>query len=141
MKPLLSIMVLEDCDEDFDTLQDAARLAKLPHSIVRAGSGKECLCLLLDKTLNREAFPKLILMDLNMSGEDGRKTLIDIRNHDALKTLPIIVLSTSSNTIDLNYCYANGANAYHVKPLDYNRHLQLLQQIFTYWLHSVTLHF
>lgn len=133
-------MVLEDCDEDFDTLQDAARLAKLPHSIVRAASGKECLRLLRDETLHRESLPKLVLMDLNMPGDDGRKTLINIRNDDSLKTLPVIVLSTSSNTIDLKYCYDNGANACHVKPVDYTKHLQTLQQIFSYWLYSVTLH-
>lgn len=140
MKPVLSIIVLEDCDEDFGTILDAARLAKLPHTILRAVSGEACLRLLQDGTLNREALPKLLMMDLNMSGDDGRKTLIDIRNDDALKTLPVIVLSTSSNPIDLKYCYANGANAYHVKPVDYNLHLQVLQQIFTYWLNSVNLY-
>jgi CheY-like chemotaxis protein len=54
--------------------------------------------------------------------------------------LPVIVLSTSSNPIDLKYCYASGANAYHVKPVAYNLHLQVLQQIFTYWLNSVNLY-
>lgn len=133
-------MVVEDCDEDFDTLQDAARLANLPHLIVRAVSGEECLRLLRDEILNSESLPMLVLMDLNISGDDGRKTLIEIRHDEALNTLPVIVLSTSSNPIDLKYCYANGANAYHVKPVNYTKHLQVLQQIFTYWLHSVTLH-
>lgn len=133
-------MVLEDCDEDFDTLQDAARLAKLPHSIVRAVSGEACLRLLCDKKLNVAGLPSLVLIDLNTSGDDGRETLINIRQDGALKILPIIVLSASSNSVDVNYCYANGANAYHVKPMDYTKHLQVLQQIFTYWLDSVTLY-
>jgi len=133
-------MVLEDCDEDFDTLQDAARLAKLPHSIVRTVSAEACLRLLRDKKLKCEGLPTLLLMDLNTSVDDGREMLINIRQDGALKTLPIIVLSTSSNPVDLKYCYANGANAYHVKPVNYTEHLQVLQQIFTYWLDSVTLY-
>ena len=139
LKPVLSIMVLEDCDEDFYTLQDAARLAELPHSIVRVITGDECLRLLRNESVDYKALPKLVLLDLHTPGDDGRKALNEIRNDDRLKTLPIIVLSTSNNPIDLKFCYNNGANAYHVKPVDHVLHLQALQQIFAYWLGSVSL--
>lgn len=139
LKPLLSIMVLEDCDEDFYTLQDAARLAGLPHSIVRVSTGDECLRLLRDESVDCKALPKLVLLDLHTPGDDGRKALNEIRSDDKLKTLSVIVLSTSNNPIDLKFCYNNGANAYHVKPVDHGLHLQALQQIFAYWLGSVSL--
>ena len=139
LKPVLSIMVLEDCDEDFYTLQDAARLAELPHSIVRVITGDECLRLLRDESVDYKALPKLVLLDLHTPGDDGRKVLSEIRSNDKLKTLRVIVLSTSNNPIDLKFCYSNGANAYHVKPVDHKLHLQALQQIFAYWLGSVSL--
>ena len=139
LKPFLSIMVLEDCDEDFYTLQDAARLAGLPHSIVRVISGDECLCLLRDGTADYKALPKIVLLDLHTPGDDGRKVLNEIRSDDRLKTLPVIVLSTSNNPVDVKFCYSNGANAYHVKPVNHGFHLQALQQIFAYWVGNASL--
>lgn len=134
-----SILVLEDSDEDFATVQDAARLAGLPYPIVRASAGSECLRLLRSELQTRASKPLLVLLDLNTPGDDGREALRAIRQDDTLKTLPLVVLSASANPRDLQFCYAAGANAYHVKPVAHALHLQLLQQIFAYWLGSVTL--
>lgn len=134
-----SILVLEDSDEDFATVQDAARLAGLPNPIVRACAAGECLRLLRGELQGRAAAPLLVLLDLNTPGDDGREALRAIRQDETLKTLPLVVLSASANPRDLQFCYAAGANAYHVKPVEHALHLQLLQQIFAYWLSSVTL--
>lgn len=133
------ILVLEDSDEDFATVQDAARLAGLPHRIARASSGGECLAMLRGDLQGRLAAPRLVLLDLNTPGDDGREALRQIRQDDALRTLPLVVLSASANPRDLEFCYAGGANAYHVKPVEHALHLQLLQQIFAYWLGCVVL--
>ncbi len=137
--PTRHILVVEDCDEDFDTVLDAARLAGLPHSIVRARTGDEGLRLLRAASRGREALPLMVLLDLNTPNDDGREALRSIRNDDALHILPLVVLSASANPRDLLFCYAGGANAYHVKPVDHARHLQVLQLIFSYWLGSVAL--
>ena len=134
-----SILVLEDSDEDFATVQDAARLSGLPHPIVRTTCGGECLRLLRADLQVRKAAPLLALLDLNTPGDDGREALRAIRQEGALRSLPLVVLSASANPHDLQYCYAAGANAYHVKPVQHGLHLQLLQQIFAYWLGSVVL--
>jgi CheY-like chemotaxis protein len=134
-----SILVLEDSDEDFATVQDAARLAGLPNPIVRACTAGECLRLLRGELQARAASPLLVLLDLNTPGDDGREALRTIRQDEALKTLPLVVLSASANPRDLQFCYAAGANAYHVKPVEHALHLQLLHQIFAYWLGSVKL--
>ena len=133
------ILVVEDSDEDFDTISDAAERAGVPHALVRVHTGNEGLHLLQSASSNRHALPLLILLDLNTPGDDGRAVLRDIRSEDALTALPIIVLSASDNPRDLHFCYANGANAYHVKPVHHARHLQMLQQVFTYWLGAVVL--
>ena len=134
-----SILVLEDSDEDFATVQDAAGLARLPHTITRATSGDACLRLLRGDMQRREAATLLVLLDLNMPGDDGRETLRAIRRDETLRTLPLVVLSASANLRDLHHCYAGGVNAYHVKPMNHAKHLQLLQHIFAYWLGSVVL--
>jgi CheY-like chemotaxis protein len=134
-----SILVVEDSDEDFATVQDAAQRAGLTQAVVRATSGDACLRLLRGDMRGRTAAPLLVLLDLNTPGDDGREALREIRKDAALKTMPLVVLSGSANPRDLQSCYASGANAYHVKPVDHALHLQVLQQIFTYWLCSVAL--
>jgi CheY-like chemotaxis protein len=134
-----NIVVVEDSDEDFDTVQGAARLGAVLHPIVRARSGAECLRLLQGSPGSREARATLVLLDLNTHGDDGRDVLRALRDDEALRALPVVVLSASTDARDLQFCYANGANAYHVKPVDHALHLKVLQDIFVYWLRSVTL--
>lgn len=148
------VMVVEDSEEDFATVQDAARRSGMLHPIVRTRSGGECLRMLRGHHGNqgnpgspgsqnsqnsRDALPLLVLLDLTTPGDDGREVLRGVRSDDALITLPVVVLSASANARDLQFCYANGANAYHVKPVEYALHLKVLQDIFGYWLGSVVL--
>ncbi len=130
------VLVEEDSEEDYQTVLDAGRRAGLTHPVVRAPSGSDCLRLLRGAPRCRAL---LVLLDLNTHGDDGRETLRAIRADDGLKALPLVVLSASANPLDLQFCYAQGANAYHVKPADHALHLQVLQSIFAYWLGSVVL--
>lgn len=134
----LSVPVLEDSDEDFDTLVQAAKQAKLSNDLHRATNGADCLALLRGETGARLQ-PGIVLLDLNTPGMDGREALTAIRTDPSLRSVPVVVLSTSSNPRDVDYCYAQGANAYHVKPVRYDQHLDLLNEIFTYWLQGVAL--
>lgn len=131
-----SIIVVEDSDEDYDTLQEAAKQASLSILFHRAVTGDECLDLLRSPALPR---PAIVLMDLNTSGTDGRETLAIIKRDTALRDVPVIVLTTSNNPRELQFCYAAGANAYHVKPVRYSEHLALLVVVFSYWLKNVIL--
>lgn len=133
------LLVVEDSDEDFDTVLEAARAAGLPHEIRRATTGDECLRLLGENERERRAHPRLILLDLNTPEGDGRNVLRTIRENERLRTLPLVVLSTSSNQRDVDFCYATGANAYHMKPVSYPAHLKTLREIFGYWLTSAVL--
>ena len=133
------ILVVEDSDGDFETVQDAARRAKVVYPLVRAVSGEQCLGLLRNTASNPGSVPMLLLLDLNTPGDDGRDVLREVRTDDGLRNLPVIILSASANPRDLSFCYANGANAYHVKHVDHGMHRQMLEQIFTYWTGSVVL--
>lgn len=62
--------------------------------------------------------PSIILLDLNLPGEDGRSLLKRLKKNPKFSTIPIVVLSSSSNPKDVEQCYSLGANAYLLKPLD-----------------------
>jgi len=139
MNRLHPILVVEDSDEDFATVLDAVKRASVTNEIRRAASGEECLQVLRASTDNKNTVPALILLDLNTPRDDGRDALREIKQDERLRALPLVVLSTSANPRDLAFCYASGANAYHVKPVNHLLHLQVLEQIFVYWLTSVVL--
>ena len=130
------VLVLEDSDEDYDTVQEAAKKAGITHPLHRAVTGDQCLALLR----GANAFhPAIILLDLNTPGTDGRQVLVDIKRDQNLRHLPVVVHTTSANPRDIQHCYDMGANAYHVKPLRYTEHLAQLSELFKYWLASVLL--
>ena len=133
-----SILVLEDSDEDFDTVEEAARRAGIASRIHRATTGDACLALLQGDG-KAQLRPALLLLDLNTPGMDGRDTLVAIRASPELRDLPVVVLSTSDDPRDLAHCRYHGANAYHLKPVRYTEHLELLREVFSYWLMTVEL--
>ena len=130
------IVIVEDSDEDFDTVQEAVKLAGFPAEVVRAVTGGDGITVLRAQAPNR---PTLVLMDLNTPGADGREALAAIKIDPALKSVPVVVLSTSANPKDIVFCYAAGANAYHVKPVRHPDHLTVLIDLLTYWLSRAVL--
>jgi len=130
------IVIVEDSDEDFDTVQEAVKLAGFPAEVFRAATGGDGLSVLRAQAPNR---PALVLMDLNTPGTDGREALAAIKVDPALKSVPVVVLSTSANPKDIVFCYAAGANAYHVKPVRHLDHLTVLIDLLTYWLSRAVL--
>ena len=128
-----SVLVVEDSDEDFATVDEAAKRASFPNPLHRANTGEECLALLRGEA-GDGFLPAMVLLDLNTPGIDGREALEAIRSDVSFGALPVVVLSTSSNPRDIAECYALGANAYHVKPVQYPEHLKLVTELLTYWL-------
>ena len=135
------LLVVEDSEEDFDTILDAAKLASLTNEIQRVTSGEECLMYLQERDRSALALPILLLLDLNTPKGDGRDALRGIVCNDRLRAIPLVVLSASSNVRDVRFCYKHGANAYHLKPVNHPAHLLVLQSIFSYWLTCAVLPF
>jgi CheY-like chemotaxis protein len=133
------VVVVEDSDEDFETVCTAARLAGVQHDIQRALTGDECVLLLRQLAVDPRAQAALVLLDLNTPQGDGRYALTQLHADAQLNAIPLVVLSTSANPRDVDFCYAQGANAYHVKPVNHGEHLLVLQTLFTYWLETVVL--
>ena len=145
------ILVVEDSDDDFDTLCHAVGAAGLKRLVRRAASGGDCLDLLLGKRgaggksgageTALPLLPILILMDLNSHGVDGREALVTIKADTRFSKIPLVVLTTSANPKDVVFCYQAGANAYHIKPVRHDHYLLLVRSLLHYWLESATLPF
>ena len=135
------LVVVEDSDEDFDTLRDVATASGVSRVIHRVASGGECLAMLRGEgTVRLQLLPALIVMDLNSHGIDGREALVLIKTDACLKHIPVLILTTSANPKDVAFCYQAGANSYHVKPVRHDQYLVLLRSLMHYWLDSATLH-
>jgi len=135
-KPHMIFVVIEDSDEDFETVMEAVKLAEVKAEVRRAVTGEGGLSLLRKLT---QQHPIIVLMDLNTPGTDGREALVLLKSDPALKSIPVVVFSTSANPKDVGFCYAAGANAYHVKPVRYPDHRQLVIDLVRYWVDRVAI--
>lgn len=133
------VLVVEDSDEDFETVMTAARMAGIGHEVRRAVSGDACLLLLRGTPERPPVQAALVLLDLNTPHGDGRYALEQMYAEERLRAIPVVVVSTSANPRDVDFCYAFAANAYHVKPVNHAEHLEVLRSVFAYWLGSVVL--
>jgi CheY-like chemotaxis protein len=130
-------ILVEDSDEDADTVAEAFRLSGIPARLHRVTNGDECLALLRRSGPTQPA--ALVLMDLSTPGMDGRDALRQIKEDARHKAIPVVVTTASANPRDLEFCYGVGANAYHVKPVSHPQHLDAMIQLLRYWLGAVTL--
>lgn len=132
----VALVVAEDSDEDFDTVREVLGRFDAAAELIRAVSGDECIDLVRNIADGRRP---LVLMDLNMPGVDGREALAMIKGDALLRSVPVVILSTSSDPRDLAECYGAGASAYHVKPVSYPEHVRLVHALLDYWLARVLL--
>ena len=133
---LPTCLLVEDSDEDADTVAEAFRRCGVAGRLQRVSNGDECLVLLRRAATHP---PALVLMDLSTPGTDGREALRQIKEDGKLKSIPVVVTSASANPRDLEFCYSIGANAYHVKPVSHPHHLDAMTRLLQYWLGAVTL--
>lgn len=124
------ILIVEDSVDDFEAAKRAFGKANLNNPIKHATSGEEALAYLRSQGQVR---PGIILLDLNMPGLDGRKTLEIIKRTPELKKIPVVVLTTSDDERDIRGCYEMGANTYVQKPVDFDGLITALKRLKEYW--------
>jgi len=83
--------------------------------------------------------PSLIILDLNMPKKDGREVLKDIKSHKLYKSIPVLIFTTTKNAMEVQRCYELGANSYIVKPVSFDKLLQIIREIKTFWFNTVVL--
>lgn len=136
------ILVVEDSPEDFEATRRSLQRGGLLHPLVHLGNGDEALDYLFRRghfARDRSPRPRLILLDLNLPGTDGREVLASIKADDDLRQIPVIVFSTSRDHRDVEACYRAGANSYVQKPVDLPEFRRALDSVKSYWFETVLL--
>jgi len=132
-----SILMVEDNEDDFEATSRAFRKANLHNPIVWCRSGRDAIDFLKHegayKQEREHSRPGIILLDLNMPGMDGRKTLELIKQDSRLKPIPVIVLTTSSDERDIEASYLAGANTYVQKPVSFDGLIEAIKRLQCYW--------
>jgi CheY-like chemotaxis protein len=141
-----TLLVVEDSDEDFEALKRTINQVsnQKPISIIRCSDGDDAMDLLnrqgqYKDVDDRFTLPDLIVLDLNLPGTDGREVLAAIKHSETLKTIPVVVLSTSSNPKDIEACYKSGCNSYMIKPMNSGELRNSIQMMLCYWFEVVVL--
>jgi CheY-like chemotaxis protein len=141
-KPV-AILMADDDPEDCQLAREALEESRLANDFHTVADGEE----LLDYLYHRGKFsdpatsprPGLILLDLNMPRLDGREALSVIKADPELRSIPIVVLTTSQAEEDVYRSYDLGANSYVTKPVTFDALVQLTKVLTQYWFHIVEL--
>lgn len=129
----MEILLIEDDVVDAKTVRRVFDSRGVPHTLRVMGGAGEALDWLRGPGTGAAARPGLILLDLNMPGMSGLDFLAVVKDDDDLRTIPVIVLSTSDLESDVRACYRSGVAGYFVKPLEYGRFADTLESILHYW--------
>ena len=128
----LPILLVEDNPIDLDLTIRAFALRKLLNPIEIARDGEEVLAF-VEKWENGNQCPVVILLDLNLPKINGLEVLEVFKNHSKFKTIPVVILTTSSESADMKKAYQLGANSYIIKPVDFDKFIEVAKQIELYW--------
>ena len=134
------ILLVEDSPSDAILAQRAIEASSFKGGVRHARDGVEALAM-----LRREGEfadcprPALILLDLNMPRKDGRQVLQELREDDDLRSIPVIMLTTSADERDIADSYHLGSNSYIVKPVELQQFYDIVEQTQLYWFHTCRL--
>ena len=124
------ILLVEDDSVDAMTVKRAMRDLQVNHSVINSVNGEEAMKYLTSPDTEK---PFVILLDLNMPKMNGIEFLKVMKAHPELKTIPVIVLTTSKEQRDILDSFELGASGYMVKPVDYSKFVEILSRIMLYW--------
>jgi two-component system, chemotaxis family, response regulator Rcp1 len=136
----IEVLLVEDSPGDVRLTREALKDAKMHISLHVAADGVEAMSYLQRQGPYIDAHrPDLILLDLNLPRKDGREVLREIKESPVLRSIPVVILTTSSSDADVLQSYELHANCYISKPVDLDGFLKVVQSIDNFWLTVVKL--
>lgn len=137
---VVEILLIEDNPGDRALAVEALRDSKINNHLHVAVDGEEAMNFLNKKgNFKNVETPDIIFLDLNLPKKDGREILAEIKINPKLKSIPVVVLTTSSAEEDIIRSYDLHANCYISKPLDFNQFVKVVKSIEDFWLTIVKL--
>lgn len=136
----IEVLMVEDNPGDVRLTREALRGGKIWNEIHVVMDGVAALDFLYRKPpYERAPRPDLVLLDLNLPKKDGREVLAAIKSDPNLKTIPVVILTTSQAEEDVIRAYNLNCNCYVTKPVDFDQFTRIVQTIEQFWLSVVTL--
>ncbi|MGA7080134.1 MAG: response regulator [Terriglobales bacterium] len=140
MKQIRIVLLVDDNPADVDLFREALRQTVYSIHVESVGDGEEALAFLNHSGIHaEEPRPDLVILDLNLPKKDGRAVLAEVKTDIDLRTIPIVVFSTSRSMQDIGSSYELGANSYVSKPGNLKDYLSTVKSIEQFWLGSASL--
>jgi len=140
MKQKVKILLIEDSDGDILLITQALKKAQVTNGVTVIKDGDKALQYLRKEADYRDVeTPDLILMDINLPRIDGIEVLAEIKNDPLLMSIPVVMLTTSESEKDVINSYNNHANCYIVKPVNFQKFIDVVQLIKEFWISIVKL--
>ncbi|MCS3471614.1 CheY-like chemotaxis protein [Pseudomonas sp. JUb42] len=133
---LKPILLVEDNPHDLELTLVALERSQLANEVVVVRDGAEALDYLFRKNeyADRvEGNPAVLLLDLKLPKIDGLEVLMNVRNTDSLRSIPVVMLTSSREEPDLDRAYQLGVNAYVVKPVDFKEFVGAISDLGIFW--------
>ncbi|AGB38035.1 response regulator [Natronococcus occultus] len=132
MIPSREVLLVEDNPGDVRLVREAFAATDGDHELHAVMTGEDAVQF-LERRARDEAIPDLVLLDLNLPGIDGGDVLERIRESPELRRLPVIVLSSSEASEDVEACYRRAANAYLAKPIAPEELVSMIRSVERFW--------
>lgn len=126
------ILLVEDNPMDVDLTLRAFKRRRVTNTIHVARDGEEALAW-LPRWAAGEQWPAVILLDLKLPKVDGLEVLRQLKQHPTLCVIPVVVLTTSAQGADVQAAYQLGANSYIVKPVEFEKFMDVSEKVDLYW--------
>jgi CheY-like chemotaxis protein len=130
----LDVLIVDDDDADTLMIEEALLTAEPQPAVHRVADGSEAMDYLFKRGQYVDAErPDLILLDLNMPRMNGHEVLAQVKGDDTLKTIPVVVLTTSTALPDITASYTRHANAFVTKPMDLDGFEEAVRKIRSFY--------
>jgi len=133
----INILLIEDNEGDILLTREAFEESKLVNNLITIKDGKEAINF-FESLRYVEDFPQLVLLDVNLPKISGHEVLIYIKSSEKYRSIPVIMLTTSSSEKDVMKSYKNHANCYITKPIDVDDFMKAMQKIEEFWINTVS---
>ena len=136
----IEILLVEDNEGDILLTTEALKSCKLANKLNVVNDGEEALAFIFKNgKYSHVSTPDIILLDVNLPKKNGHEVLQKIKSNVLYKHIPIIMLTTSSSSVDIKKAYANYVNCYITKPVEPEDFIDAVTEIESFWLNLVEL--
>jgi CheY-like chemotaxis protein len=135
---MINILLIEDNEGDVLLTMEAFEESKIVNKIIAIKDGKEAINY-FEALAKKEEMPHLVLLDINLPKVSGHEVLMFIKNNDRFKSIPVIMLTTSSSEKDILQSYKNHVNCYITKPIDVADFMKAITKIEDFWINIVSI--